>query len=712
MPIGQTGLAQNCHQIVTYAFTGRLFTMELMSGLELNASQIIRRDLRELVEHDTSVPPDLAVSAVYGIFQKVPHEFLAVIDAGRVLGVVSRGHVGFLLGARFGFAVFGRQSIGQHLLPQCLQIVRETPVLEVFESALSRPGDHFYEDVVLLDEAKNFLGMIPIQTLVRLQTELITEQVRLAGIQQLELQEKNRQLFRNVNELRQSRGRYEILFENSALGVMLLDRHGMIETCNERVERLLGMEAIRAQSGLASLSELIPAGERERFMELLQQLEMLPAATAPNGGEFTLSLPGRGPRLLKFFLSWIQETGQICALLDDITEQRVLERRMHQKEKSALLESLVGGIAHEINNKLSPIIGYADLLAGEVGKVSANGELKGYCMIIQDSAMESAKIIRQLLQLSRPHKVEMVRCDLRQIVQDAINLLRFRLRNLDCQVNVSLPSNECLLLADAAQIKQVVINLVLNAADAMEGQPNRQLQVRVVFSGRHFHLLVSDTGHGIKPEHAGRIFDPFFTTKAPDRGTGLGLSVCEGVIKQHNGEIALLETSDRGSTFKITLPRSEAPAAPARPRILSPGMDLSFESCRVLVADDEEFVSGLVQEALRLNLGCQIDKALDGAKAIEWIRKTEYDLIISDVRMPTLDGFGLLDWLKINRPFLVPRFMFITGDAGSAELSRRLEMEDLTVLYKPFEVETLLQTCRRRMQATRGRFSGAARFAH
>jgi CheY-like chemotaxis protein len=80
--------------------------------------------------------------------------------------------------------------------------------------------------------------------------------------------------------------------------------------------------------------------------------------------------------------------------------------------------------------------------------------------------------------------------------------------------------------------------------------------------------------------------------------------------------------------------------------------------------------------------------------------------------MPTLDGFGLLDWLKINRPFLVPRFMFITGDAGSAELSRRLEMEDLTVLYKPFEVETLLQTCRRRMQATRGRFSGAARFAH
>ena len=350
-----------------------------------------------------------------------------------------------------------------------------------------------------------------------------------------------------------------------------------METCNQRLERLLGIEATLAHPGQLNLPDLILAGERERFLHLLRGLEMMPAAAAPNSGEFTLSLPGRGPRLFKFFLSWIQETGQICALLDDITEQRVLERRMQQKEKSALLESLVGGIAHEINNKLSPIIGYADLLSNEVRHLHTTADLEHYCLIIRDSALESAKIIRQLLQLSRPHKVETAPCELRQLVQDAVNLLRFRLRDLGCQVNLSLPANECWLMADAAQIKQVVINLVLNAADAMEGRPNRQLQLKVVLSGKHFHLLVSDTGHGVKPEHVARIFDPFFTTKSPDRGTGLGLSVCYSVVKQHDGEISLAETSAHGSTFKVTLPCGQVASAPAvSPAFIDPGCGPCF----------------------------------------------------------------------------------------------------------------------------------------
>jgi signal transduction histidine kinase/CheY-like chemotaxis protein len=671
-----------------------------MASLTINVNEAAAPDLLELVEHQGAVPPGYTVATVYEQFQKTPHEFLAVTENDHLLGVISRSHVGFLLGSRFGFAVFGRQGIGEHLLPQFLQITRETPLLEVFEAALSRQGDLFYDDVVLVDEQRKYMGMIPVQTLVRLQTEMITEQVSLAQQQQQELQEKNQQLFQNINELRQSRGRYEILFENSALGVMLLDRMGMIETCNQRLERLLGVESLADRPGQMNLVDLVQAGEREKFRLLLQQLEMLPATAAPNGGDFTLSLPGRGPRLFKFFVSWIQETGQICALLDDITEQRVLERRMHQKEKSALLESLVGGIAHEINNKLSPIIGFADLIAMEVHSLRPNSELEDYCLIIRDSAQESAKIIRQLLQLSRPHKVEMALCDLRQIVRDAVNLLRFRLRDLGCQVNLNLPAEECRLMADGTQLKQVVINLVINAADAMEGQPRRQLGLRVVPSGRHFHLFVSDTGCGIKPDHVARIFDPFFTTKPQDRGTGLGLSVCFSVVRQHGGEIALAETSGDGSTFKVTLPCGELPERPLLVRHVLPlGADPACNNRRVLVADDEDFVSGLVQEALRLKLGCRVDKAKDGAKAIERIRETDYDLIISDVRMPILDGFGLLDWMRSHRPEMVDRFLFITGDAGSAELHERLEQSEVTVLRKPFDVDTLLEACRQKLLA-------------
>lgn len=671
-----------------------------MASLTIDFNESIVPDLGNLIEHSSAVPPSHTVAMVYELFQQIRHDFLAVTDGDLLVGVVSRSHVGFLLGSRFGFALFGRQGIGQHLLPHCLCINRLTPLIEVFEAALSRQGDSFFDDVVLTDDRQKYLGMIPVQTLVRLQSQMIAEQVGLAQKQQQELWEKNQQLFRNVNELRQSRGRYEILFENSALGVMLLDRHGLIETCNQRLERLLGIEA-RAGEGPMSIPDLIQAGEREKFLQLLQQLELLSPAAAPNAGEFTLSLPGRGPRLFKFFLSWIQETGQICALLDDISEQRVLERRMQQKERSAMLDSLVGGIAHEINNKLSPIIGYADLLAEEVRGLHTKEELGNYCLIIRDSAVESAKIIRQLLHLSRPHKVEMTHCDLRPIVQDAANLLRFRLRDLGCQINLSLPSQECGLMADAAQIKQVIINLVLNAADAMEGRPNRQLNLRLVPSGKHVHLYVSDTGHGIKPEHIARIFDPFFTTKSPDRGTGLGLSVCFSVVRQHNGEISLAETSDQGSTFKVTLPCGEVPVLPARAGPRRPAATgQSFRNGRVLIVDDEEFVSGLVQEALRVKLGCVVDKAMDGAEAIERICQTDYDLIISDVRMPKIDGFGLLDWVRGHRPPLIPRFMFITGDAGSVELNEKLELSEVAVLRKPFDVETFTQACCGKMRSS------------
>jgi signal transduction histidine kinase/ActR/RegA family two-component response regulator len=667
-----------------------------MAKLASHFTSTSTSDLTNLIEHRLSVSSTMTVSKVYEVFQHQSHEFLAVMENNKFVGVVSRGQVGFLLGARFGFAVYERQPIAEHLLKQHLCIRPGTSLLKVFEAALSREGDFFYDDIALVDDAENFLGMVSVQTLVRLQSQMIMEQIQLAEEQQRELQDKNQQLFRNIHELRQSHGRYEILFENSALGVALIDRHGEIDTCNRRLQCLLGISTLSDQTDRISLADLVSASDRVRFMKLLGQLEMLPAAMAPETGEFTLSLPDRGPRLCKFFLNWIQETGQICALLDDITEQRVLERRMQQREKAALLESLVGGIAHEINNKLSPIVGYAELLSSQVRRLQHTSDLENYCVIIRESALESAKIIRQLLQLSRPHKVEMIRCDMKQILQDAVDLLRFRLRSVGCQVTTSLPEDQCVFMADPTQIKQVVMNLILNSADALEGRPIRRLDLQVISSNQYLHLVVSDTGGGIKPECLGRIFDPFFTTKSPDRGSGLGLSVCYSIIKQHSGEISVDSTWGEGTTFKITFPRGEvlSVAPTAQPQTFSASSQ-GLRLNRVLIADDEEFVTGLVHEALKLKLGCQVDKACDGDEAVSRIRENKYDLIISDVRMPTLDGFGLLDWIRTNEPLLVSHFMFITGDAGSSELNEALENSDVTVLRKPFDIEALVEVCRR-----------------
>ena len=672
--------------------------MAVMVAATNNLRISLNSNLTDLMAHQSAVPDSLTVLEVYDFFQKVTHEFVAVKRGdNKLAGLVSRGQIGFLLGARFGVAVYGRQPILRHLLKHHLAFRLDSPILTVFEAALCRPEDCFHDDVVLLDEAENFLGLIPVRTLAHLQSQMILEQIRLSDLQQRELLDKNRQLFRTVNELNQSRGRFDILFENSALGVALLNREGEIETCNRRLETVLNFPAFPVVSASKNPADLMSDGDRQKFLHLLAALERHSTESA-NSAEFTLAVPGKGLRLFKFFLNWIQETGQICAVLEDIGEQRALERRMQQKEKAALLESLAGGIAHEINNKLSPIIGYSDLLAAEVRRFHRGNELEKYCDIIRDSALDSAKIIRQLLQLSRPHKMEMTRCDLKQLVQDAVNLLRFRLRNVDCQVIISQPREDCFLMADATQIKQLVMNLVLNAGDALEGQPHRQLGLRILRDVTQLQLLVSDTGHGIQPEHLGRIFDPFFTTKTAERGTGLGLSVCYSIAKQHGGEISVESTCGKGTTFQVTLPVGELPELAELAAQSGPGPANGFFHARkVLIVDDEEFVSGMIQEALKRKLGCQIDKALDGHRAIEKLRRNHYDMVISDVRMPVLDGFGLLEWVRTHQPQLLPNFIFITGDPGSFELHQKLETLEIDVLRKPFELESIVQICRQKM---------------
>jgi signal transduction histidine kinase/ActR/RegA family two-component response regulator len=659
-------------------------------------------DLFSLIEHQECVDSNTSLELVYESFQRHHHEYVAVISKGLLIGMISRGQIGFLLGSRFGFAVYSRYPVSSHLMEGHLRFHRNSPLLTVLKQALSREGDRFYEDVALVDANEKFLGIISVPTLVRWQSKLILEKTHLAERQRRELQENNKQLFRSLNELRQSRGRYEILFENSALGVALLNAHGEIETCNRRFETLLGIDSCQPEGSLTNLASLVVPSDLNAFHELLQKHEENLSSVGPHNGEFMLNLPGRGPRLFKFFTNWISETGQICALLDDITETRVLEHRMIQKEKSALLDSLVGGIAHEINNKLAPIIGYADLLTGQIEKTSEAEKLKAYCQTIRESAIESAKIIRQLLHLSKPMASDFLVCDLRSLVREASAILRFRLREGSNELLLDLPQEEVLVVADASQLKQVIINLMINALDAMENVTERRLRLTIKREQAQAVLVVADSGHGIKPENISRIFDPFFTTKSADRGSGLGLSVCLSIIKHHGGEITVTSTAGKGAEFRVTLPLSDQRASPRASAKRSPRQNVpQFEAidneprARVLIVDDEEFITGMVQEALRLSMGCTVEKASGGRKAIAKLQESEFDLVVSDIRMPGMDGLELFEWIKSNRPKLVNHFLLITGDAGSPDLNNRIEFLEVPVLRKPFDIETLLLQCQK-----------------
>ncbi|MEI9896224.1 MAG: ATP-binding protein [Chthoniobacter sp.] len=187
-----------------------------------------------------------------------------------------------------------------------------------------------------------------------------------------------------------------------------------------------------------------------------------------------------------------------------------LEQRLQQKEKSALLDTLAGGIAHELNNKLLPVLGYAEMLQL---RARGNAELSGWCEVIRQSTIEAAELTGQLLQLSRPPALEPRACDLVAIVHAAMNMIRFRLRDLGCEPVLDLPSRPMHLHADPAQLKQVIVNLCFNAIDSMAACHPRRLHLSLLDEEEGVCLRVQDSGGGIPEEYLARIFDPFFTTK-------------------------------------------------------------------------------------------------------------------------------------------------------------------------------------------------------
>jgi two-component system cell cycle sensor histidine kinase/response regulator CckA len=462
-----------------------------------------------------------------------------------------------LLSGRYGFALHARARVREHLVPDYLRFNGHTPLRTVFELALSRTGDAFYEDVVLVNDDERLLGLVSTARLVRAQSELMMGQ-----FEQLEAQ----------------------------------------------------------------------------------------------------------------------------------------RRQIVHQEKSVLVQTLAGGIAHEINNKLMPICGYTELMLAQAPEI--NGEFKGYCETIRECAFESAKIIRQLLELSRPSPPELVSIDLRQLVTDAVAFVQLRVRESDTLLRIDLGPEEVLIRAEGTKIKQVLVNLMLNALDAMEQLPAPYLQISLAREGGMAVLSVTDRGRGIAPENLTRLFDPFFTTKAPDRGTGLGLSVSQAIIEQHGGGIRVESVVGQGTTFLVRVPLSsrgldESPARAQPPA--APGVEAENDAhgASLLIIDDEPAAAGFVRRALIYRLGCRAQIVANGSHAIERLEEEDYDVIISDVRMPGMNGLQLFEWLTERRPELVSRLMFTTGDASGSELNSRIAALGIPILQKPFPIGTLVREVRR-----------------
>jgi PAS domain S-box-containing protein len=396
---------------------------------------------------------------------------------------------------------------------------------------------------------------------------------------------------------------------------------------------------------------------------------------------------------------------QIGAQLGRVVERQramvQLQRQQEvlaQSEKLAAMGSLLASVAHELNNPLSVVVVAADLLQEELDA----GPFVEYASKITQAAERCARIVQNFLMLARQHPPERSRVQLGPIVEEAVGIFAYALRMDDIAVQLHLAHDLPDLQADPHQLQQVVVNLITNAHQALrEAEPPRRLTISTrADAGRHqVTLTVADSGPGISPALQTRIFEPFFTIKPPGVGTGLGLSLCRGIIEGHGGSIEVRNDVGHGATFIVTLPAEPAPAITAE----VPAMDspVSMGEKVILIVDDEAGIRSALAYLLRRD-GHEVDTATNGALALEKLQARSFDLILCDLRMPDLDGPGLYRALQERAPQLLQRFIFLTGDTLSAETRDFLEAVGVPRLTKPFTaaearrvVEQVLRALRR-----------------
>lgn len=358
------------------------------------------------------------------------------------------------------------------------------------------------------------------------------------------------------------------------------------------------------------------------------------------------------------------------------------QAQLVQAGKLAAIGRLTAGIAHELNNPLTSVLGYAQLL--QVARLDK--QAKTDLDRIVEGAERAARIVRNLLTFARQQKPERRLIEINDIILSILDLKAYHLKVENVKVIKELARDLPPTVADPSQLSQVFLNLISNAQQAMvEAHGGGTLTVRSeLVNGGDIRIEIADDGPGIPAEIIGRIFDPFFTTKEVGQGTGLGLSICYGIVQEHGGRIWVESQSSQGATFFVELPiitesqvETTASARAKQQPIL--------KGKRILVVEDEESIVALLRRILE-EKGHQVDTASSGEEALEMIADSEYDLVISDLKMPGMGGYRLYEHLMATHPKLGQRMVFITGDMASPETRAFLAKTGNLYFSKPFDV--------------------------
>ncbi len=395
----------------------------------------------------------------------------------------------------------------------------------------------------------------------------------------------------------------------------------------------------------------------------------------------------------------------LVGLCREITERDVLWDRLVKAEKLALMGEMVAGIAHELNNKLTPILGFVELLKTEVRDERTRQRMH----VVHGSALGARRIVESLLAFARKEKPRWKSADVNRIVDSALDIVHPCFSTRGVRVVKHLQPDICPVRVDAVQIEQVLVNLFKNAFEAMGDTGQLTIQTLVVDDS--VMIKVTDTGPGIPADIRERIFTPFFTTKE-SQGKGLGLSICHTIIANHGGNITL-HSSRAGTSFVISLPAcpdmeaSDPVLAP--PAFMESGAIKEQKSGLMLVIDDEPEIGKLLTELFRDEF--QVEIAENGREALDMLMVTDFDLLVSDVRMPVVDGIELYETLKARFPHYVDRIIYSTGVIFDPDIRAFLEKTGVPYLAKPFKISQLVELVADMMDRQKGEEGGVKRNA-
>jgi two-component system, cell cycle sensor histidine kinase and response regulator CckA len=494
--------------------------------------------------------------------------------------------------------------------------------------------------------------------------------------------------------LRRSEARARRLVESNIIGIGIGDLSGKLIDANNEFLKIVCYTSEELLSGELRWDRMTPPEHRETDRQAAEQLSSTGVAS-PWEKELFRKDGSRVPILIGATTLAADGGVEAVSFILDLSERKMLEQQLRQAQKMEAIGLLSGGIAHDFNNLLSVILGYSEVM---LDRVDIDGQTRHQCEEIKRAGERAATLTRQLLAFSRQQVLQPAVLNLNTVVVETEKMLQ-RLIGEDIDLQTSLDPALGSVKADPGGIGQIIMNLAVNARDAMpkggkllietaNADPDEQYALHhpPFVPGRYVCLAVADTGVGMDPETRSRVFEPFFTTKGVGKGTGLGLSSVYGIVKQSGGYIWVYSELGNGSVFKIYLPRVDEPVQRVRPEEVAPSLFRGTET--ILLVEDEQAVRTLTRHLLEQS-GYTVVEASDGSQALEIARQhaDPIHLVLTDVVMPGMNGPALAQGLSSIHP--EAKVLYTSGYSGNVGSPTGIPA-GASLLQKPFARVKLL----------------------